>query len=201
MYTSIDFDYLFKIIIVGDSNVGKSSMLSRFVERIFSNSQMNTIGLDFKIKTVEIDGKTIKLHLWDAAGAERFRTITSSYYRGCHGVFLVYDVANRDSFENVKSWMLEVDRFASSDIKRILIGNKTDLAHSRQVSFEEGQQFAKHHDISFIETSARTAENVEQAFLTVTKELMTMTSSGQDKVSNNTIEINASRPLLSRSCC
>lgn len=132
---------------------------------------MPTIGVDFKIRNTEVDGKTIKLQIWDTAGQERFKTITSSYYKGAHGIIVTYDITDRDSFSAIQNWMAEVEKHASGDISRILVGNKCDLESQRAVSFEEGQELADHYCIRFLETSAKDSKNVEQAFTLMTREV------------------------------
>lgn len=132
---------------------------------------MPTIGVDFKIRNNEVDGKTIKLQIWDTAGQERFKTITSSYYKGAHGIIVTYDITDRDSFSAIQNWMAEVEKHASDNISRILVGNKCDLENSRAVSTEEGQELADHYCIRFLETSAKDSKNVEQAFTLMTREI------------------------------
>ncbi|KAK4353949.1 hypothetical protein RND71_026143 [Anisodus tanguticus] len=171
-------DYLFKLLLIGDSGVGKSCLLLRFADDTYLESYISTIGVDFKIRTVEQDGKTIKLQIvrlhlaflfkWDTAGQERFRTITSSYYRGAHGIIVVYDVTDQESFNNVKQWLNEIDRYASDNVNKILVGNKADLTANRVVSYETAKAFADEIGIPFLETSAKDATNVEQAFMAMT---------------------------------
>jgi Ras-related protein Rab-1A len=120
---------------------------------------------------VEIDGKTIKLQIWDTAGQERFRTITSSYYRGAHGIIVVYDVTDAESFNNVKQWLHEIDRYASENVNKLLVGNKSDLASKRTVSFEQGSEFAQSLGIEFVETSAKNSTNVEKAFMVMSSQI------------------------------
>eukprot|EP00252_Welwitschia_mirabilis_P002287 TRINITY_DN1219_c0_g1_i4.p1 TRINITY_DN1219_c0_g1~~TRINITY_DN1219_c0_g1_i4.p1 ORF type:complete len:139 (+),score=26.97 TRINITY_DN1219_c0_g1_i4:57-473(+) len=134
-----DFDYLFKILLVGDSAVGKSCLLLRFTEDSYAESYVSTIGVDFKIKTIELDGKTIKFQIWDTAGQERFKTVTSSYYRGAHGIIIVYDITDIDSFDHVKNWLSEIERYTKDGVDKILVGNKCDLEEKRAVD----QQIAK----------------------------------------------------------
>ena len=110
-----EYDYLFKLLLIGDSGVGKSCLLLRFADDTYTESYISTIGVDFKIRTIELDGKTIKLQIWDTAGQERFRTITSSYYRGAHGIIVVFDVTDQESFNNVKQWLHEIDRYACAN--------------------------------------------------------------------------------------
>ena len=126
-------DYLFKVLLIGNSGVGKSSLLLRFADDVFHENFMPTIGVDFKIRTIEVDGKTIKLQIWDTAGQDRFKTITSSYYRGAHGIIVTYDINDRDSFAKVSEWMSEVDKHSDKNISRILVGNKKDLEDQREI--------------------------------------------------------------------
>ena len=169
---SPDYDYLFKLLLIGNSGVGKSCLLMRYAENSFTENFFNTIGVDFKIKNIHLDKSMIKLQIWDTAGQERFRTLTSSYYRGAHGIIIVYDVCDRDSFENVRQWMTEIERFASEQVNKLLVGNKCDLDELRKVTFQEGAELAKHFDIPFLETSAKNSVNVEETFSTMTREIM-----------------------------
>ena len=165
-------DYLFKLLLIGDSGVGKSCLLLRFADDTYTESYISTIGVDFKIRTIELDGKTIKLQIWDTAGQERFRTITSSYYRGAHGIIVVYDVTDAESFNNVKQWLHEIDRYACENVNKLLVGNKIDLAApKRVVTTEQGKEFADSLKIEFLETSAKTAVNVENAFMTMASQI------------------------------
>ncbi|KAG7279340.1 hypothetical protein CRUP_001248 [Coryphaenoides rupestris] len=160
-----EYDYLFKLLLIGDSGVGKSCLLLRFADDTYTDSYITTIGVDFKIRTIELDGKTIKLQIWDTAGQERFRTITSSYYRGAHGIIVVYDTTDQDSFNNVKQWLQEIDRYASENVNKLLVGNKCDLT-TKKLEFA-GLAGA----FPFLETSAKNATNVEQAFMTMAAEI------------------------------
>ncbi|KAJ2656851.1 ras GTPase [Coemansia sp. RSA 1199] len=167
----LNSDYLFKLLLIGDSGVGKSCLLLRFADDTYTESYISTIGVDFKIRTIELDGKTVKLQIWDTAGQERFRTITSSYYRGAHGIIVVYDVTDADTFGNVKQWLQEIDRYASEGVNKLLVGNKSDLEDKRSVDFTEAQEFASGLNITFLETSAKDATNVESAFLTMARQI------------------------------
>lgn len=160
----MSYEYLFKILIIGDSGVGKSSILLRFAEDTFTESYISTIGVDFKIRSIEQDNKIIKLQIWDTAGQERFRTITTSYYRGAHGIIIVYDVTDAESFTNVQQWLLEINRYSSENVTKILVGNKSDLEHRRVVSTFSGQEYAESLNIDFIETSAKNTNNVDKVF-------------------------------------
>ena len=137
----------------------------------YTKSYISTIGVDFKIRTIELDGKTIKLQIWDTAGQERFRTITSSYYRGAHGIIVVYDVTDLESFNNVKQWLHEIDRYACDNVNKLLVGNKCDLTPKKVVDYTTAKEFAEQLNIPFLETSAKNATNVEQAFLTMAAEI------------------------------
>lgn len=138
-----EYDYLFKLLLIGDSGVGKSCLLLRFADDTYTESYISTIGVDFKIRTIELDGKTIKLQIWDTAGQERFRTITSSYYRGAHGIIVVYDVTDLDSFNNVKQWLSEIDRYACDNVNKLLVGNKCDMSARKVVDYNTAKEFAE----------------------------------------------------------
>merc|ERR1711988_996992 len=165
-----EYDYLFKLVLIGDSGVGKSCLLLRFADDTYTESYISTIGVDFKIRTIEIDNKTIKLQIWDTAGQERFRTISSTYYRGAHGIIVVYDITNQESFTNVKRWMQEIDKYARENVSKLLVGNKCDLDDQRKVSKGQGQDFAAQMDLQHLETSAKHAIGVETAFTTMAAE-------------------------------
>ncbi|KAI5395385.1 Ras- protein RABE1a, variant 2 [Lathyrus oleraceus] len=128
-----DYDYLIKLLLIGDSGVGKSCLLLRFSDGSFTTSFITTIGIDFKIRTIELDGKRIKLQIWDTAGQERFRTITTAYYRGAMGILLVYDVTDESSFNNIKNWIRNIEQHASDNVNKILVGNKADMDESKRV--------------------------------------------------------------------
>lgn len=164
-------DYLFKLLLIGDSGVGKSCLLLRFADDTYTESYISTIGVDFKIRTIELEGKTIKLQIWDTAGQERFRTITSSYYRGAHGIIVAYDVTDQESFNNVKQWLQEIDRYACENVNKLLVGNKSDLTTKKVVDYTTAKEFADQLGIPFLETSAKNATNVEQAFMTMAAEI------------------------------
>jgi len=166
-----EYDYLFKLLLIGDSGVGKSCLLLRFADDTYTESYISTIGVDFKIRTIELDGKTVKLQIWDTAGQERFRTITSSYYRGAHGIIVVYDVTDQESFANVKTWLGEIDRYAAENVNKLLVGNKADLVQKKVVEFSVAKEFADSLSIPFLETSAKNSTNVEEAFLTMARQI------------------------------
>ncbi len=200
-----DYDYLFKLLLIGDSGVGKSCLLLRFADDTYTQDYISTIGVDFKIRTVELDGKTVKLQIWDTAGQERFRTITSSYYRGAHGIIIVYDVTDHESFNNVKQWLQEIDRYATGGVMKLLVGNKSDLTDKKVVDSAQAKEFADALDIPFLETSALNSKNVEQAFLTMARQIKAQmaTSNVANNNSKNNIKISG-QPIgqtQSNGCC
>lgn len=162
-----------RLVLIGDSGVGKSSLLLRFADDSFTESFISTIGVDFRYRTIKVENnKEVKLQIWDTAGQDRFRSITSAYYRNADGIVMVYDVTKMDSFEHVEEWLSEVDKYATENIVKILVGNKADLHHERQVPRETAQRFADKLGMTFLESSAKTATNVPQVFETVATELM-----------------------------
>ena len=167
-----DYEFIFKVLLLGNSNVGKSSLFLRFVDDVWNDTFVPTIGVDFKIKTFEIDSKKIKMQIWDTAGQERFKNIISSYYRGAHGILLLYDVTDKESFKNLSNWLIEIEKNASKNILRILIGNKCDLEDKRVITHAQGKEFADTYGLKFIENSAKKNLNVSEAFETLGRELM-----------------------------
>jgi len=163
-----------KLLLIGNSSVGKSSLLLRFSDEQWlpEDEASATIGVDFRVHKMEANGKKVKLSIWDTAGQERFRTITSSYYRGAQGIILVYDVANRESFEALPRWYSELETYVSPSVVKIIVGNKVDKEFSRQVTFSEGERFAERMGSLFIEASAKTAVGVTEAFQEVVEKIM-----------------------------
>ncbi|KAH6788711.1 RAB GTPase-like protein A1F [Perilla frutescens var. frutescens] len=162
-----DYDYLFKLVLIGDSGVGKSNLLSRFARNEFSLESKSTIGVEFATRSIRVDDKIIKAQIWDTAGQERYRAITSAYYRGAVGALLVYDVTRHVTFENVERWLKELRDHTDQNIVIMLVGNKADLRHLRAVSTEDGQAFAEREKTYFMETSALESLNVENSFTEV----------------------------------
>jgi small GTP-binding protein len=162
---------MFKLLIVGESGVGKTCMLLRFADNLFEPDFLSTIGVDFKVKELLVDNKRVKLQIWDSAGQERFRNITASYYRGSSGIIIVYDVTKSDSFDKVTEWITEVRRFVPN-VPIVLVGNKCDMEDERQVPTEDGECLARSQDLVFLETSAKANTNIEAAFEKLTRKLM-----------------------------
>lgn len=165
------YDYLFKLLLIGDSGVGKTSVLFRFSDDAFNSTFISTIGIDFKIRTIELGDKKIKLQIWDTAGQERFRTITTAYYRGAMGILLVYDITNEKSFENIKTWIKNIEQHASADVEKMILGNKCDMEDKRKITKEQGEQLAKEYNVKFMETSAMNRTNVEKAFTEIASDI------------------------------
>ncbi|KAK9813849.1 hypothetical protein WJX73_001700 [Symbiochloris irregularis] len=166
-----DYDYLFKVVLIGDSGVGKSNLLSRFTRNEFCLESKSTIGVEFATRSIQVDGKTIKAQIWDTAGQERYRAITSAYYRGAVGALLVYDITKQVTFENVERWLKELRDHADANIVIMLVGNKSDLRHLRSVHTEDAQAYCEKEHLSFIETSALESTNVESAFKRILTEI------------------------------
>ncbi|KAJ7234007.1 hypothetical protein O6H91_17G034400 [Diphasiastrum complanatum] len=169
-------DYVFKIVLIGDSTVGKSQLLSRFSRNEFSLESKSTIGVEFQTRTIVVDHKTVKAQIWDTAGQERYRAITSAYYRGAVGAMVVYDITKQQTFEHVPRWLEELRSHADNNIVIMLVGNKADLGSLRAVSVEDAKEFAEKEGLFFIETSALESTNVESAFYTVLSEIYRIVS-------------------------
>jgi len=197
-----DYDYLFKLVLIGDSGVGKSCLLLRFADDNFTDSYISTIGVDFRFRTINIENKTVKLQIWDTAGQERFRTITSAYYRGADGIIMVYDVTSSESFDHVEEWLSEVDRYANENTSKLLVGNKADLIEEKQVPEDTAQRFAEKLSIPFLETSAKTATNVDAAFLTMAKELIkTREKQNTEGTPREKVKLKPVKPNNKKGCC
>jgi Ras-related protein Rab-8A len=168
------YDHLVKLLLIGDSGVGKSCILLRYCDNEFTTSFITTIGIDFKVKTVTVGDKRLKLQIWDTAGQERFKTICTAYYRGAQGIFLTFDVSDRKSFENVKNWGRQIKDNAQENVVRVLLANKADIPKDEwAISEEEGKQLAASlGDISIVETSAKEGVGVEEAFKIMAQKIL-----------------------------
>ncbi|KAJ6253578.1 ras-related protein rabd2a-like [Anaeramoeba flamelloides] len=180
-----NYDYLFKVVLIGESGVGKSSLMLRFT----------------KIKTLELDDKLVKLQIWDTSGQERFRTITRSYYRGAKGIILVYDVTDRQSFDCIKDWMEETDRYCEKNCCSIVIGNKSDLESKREVPKEIGQLFAEQYGLKFIETSAKMNQNVNAMFRQISKQMKQSEIKNLDNNIKKVVKVEKDSQIQKSSCC
>ena len=168
------YDYIFKLILIGSSGVGKSSILKRYIQKIFEEEYTCTIGVDFFMKSLNISNKSIKLQLWDTAGTEKFKSITTGYYRGANAAFVVFDLTYKSSFESVSEWIQNYYKYSNPDSEKyvILIGNKSDLKEKREISEEEIYDFAKNNKIKYFETSAKNGENIDECFYFIAEKLM-----------------------------
>ncbi|CAI4914107.1 AVN_HP_G0049280.mRNA.1.CDS.1 [Saccharomyces cerevisiae] len=180
-----DYDYLFKIVLIGDSGVGKSNLLSRFTTDEFNIESKSTIGVEFATRTIEVENKKIKAQIWDTAGQERYRAITSAYYRGAVGALIVYDISKSSSYENCNHWLTELRENADDNVAVGLIGNKSDLAHLRAVPTDEAKNFAMENQMLFTETSALNSDNVDKAFRELIVAIFQMVSKHQVDLSGS----------------
>ncbi|XP_039608506.1 ras-related protein Rab-25b [Polypterus senegalus] len=208
MGTEEDYNFVFKVVLIGESGVGKSNLLSRFTKNEFNHDSRTTIGVEFSTRTVIVDGLTVKAQIWDTAGLERYRAITSAYYRGAVGALLVYDISKHLTYASVERWLKELYDHADPHIVVMLVGNKSDLAHVRAVPTEEARDFAGKNGLLFIETSALESTNVETAFHNVLSEIYKKVAS--KKVTRGSISAvtlsnpnfaNAEQEEEKKSCC
>ena len=210
------FDLQIKLLMIGDSAVGKTSLLLRYANDTFSSTFITTIGIDFKIKTVDLDGRRVKLQIWDTAGQEQFRTITRSYFRGAQGIVLVYDITDRRTFNSVRSWMAQITDHADQQVARrrrslpftpstrsraqvnkVLVGNKSDNQSARQVSTQEGQALAAEYDVRFIEASAKADVNVTEAFQAIAQQVIDRIPRGMSRPASRQL---SSKKSSKKSC-
>ena len=176
-----DYDMLFKLLLIGDSSVGKTSIISRLSDDAFCLSNIPTIGIDFRLKTIEVMGKRIKLQIWDTAGQERFQTITANYYRRAMGIMVVYDITNTASFDNIAKWLRNIQVHAKEDFEMMLLGNKSDAEDRRVIGKERGEAIAHENGVPFLETSAKNNLNIEKAFHDLAKAILEKTMKTQDQ--------------------
>jgi Ras-related protein Rab-1A len=167
----MDYDFLFKIILTGDSGTGKTAIFRRFIDDNYSENYVSTIGVDFKVKTFEIEEKITKLQIWDLAGSDRFRSVTGSYYKGSHGIIIVYDVSDRESFKHIEEWMEEIENKTDSEAVKIIVGNKIDNGDKKVISTEEGYEFAMKKGALFVECSAKNSINIDAIFSILISEI------------------------------
>ncbi|KAK8805521.1 hypothetical protein WA158_002177 [Blastocystis sp. Blastoise] len=193
------YDYLYKVVLIGDSGVGKTCILSRFTKNQFSLEAKATVGVEFASKCMTVDKKKIKAQIWDTAGQERFRAITSAYYRGAVGALVVYDISHHGSFENVEEWLRELKQHSEPDIVVMLVGNKCDLKNQRAVTQEEAIAYAEKNGMAFIETSAYDSTGVVDAFQTILKaiyEKISVSHMQKDKKALTSLPVQSSPIVL-----
>lgn len=166
-------DIQYKVVLVGDSGVGKTSLILKFVDNIFNEESVSNMGVDCKTKVITVKGKKVALVIWDTAGQERFRTISGSFYNGAKGIIIVYDITDEESFRSVQIWATEIDRYVqNSDIQQLLVGNKSDLSEKRAVSKTAAEETAEKIQVKYFETSAKSGENVEKIFETLVQDIL-----------------------------
>ena len=180
-----EYDYLFKVVVIGDSGVGKSSICTRYTKNMYNDMFITTIGVDFECHTISLDDKIIKLQIWDTAGQERFNAITNSFYRGAHGIIIVFDVTNWESFSNVQKWLKEIELREPDVPYKLIVGNKCDQNSKRVITFEAANEYANKLNIPYLETSAKVSVNVDQAFLNMASEIKTRIIANTLQNSNN----------------
>jgi len=198
------YDYLLKILLVGESGVGKSCLLLRYTENSFSDSFISTIGVDFKIKKVILNDRNVKLQLWDTAGQERYRTIVASFYRGANGILLTFDVTEPNSFLKVRHWLGEIKKNAPEGTCVALVGNKCDLEDKRLITFKEASEFAEQNGLKYMETSAKTSDHVEEAFLMLAKDCLDVlvTKNTQEaKKEKDSVRVGVEKPSKQSGWC
>jgi Ras-related protein Rab-18 len=181
--------YNFKILLIGDSGVGKTSILSSFVNGTFEEGLKSTVGVDLRVKMVQVNDQDVRCILWDTAGQERFRTLTSAYYRGAQGVVLTYDMTSRSSFIDLKSWIKEMDQYLTTDPVTIIVANKVDRKDERTVSTSEGMAFAREQGTMYIETSAKTQQGIQQAFEELLQKIIELPQLCYDITEKTTINV------------
>ncbi|XP_067135075.1 ras-related protein Rab-37-like isoform X2 [Centruroides vittatus] len=196
-------DLIHKTILVGDSGVGKTSLLVQFDQGKFQTGSFSaTVGIGFTNKIVNVDETKVKLQIWDTAGQERFRSVTHAYYRDAHALLLLYDVTNKTSFDNTRAWLGEINEYAQDDVVIMLIGNKADVSAEREVKYEDGERLAKEYGVTFMETSAKTGMNVDLAFMAVARELLYNQTKEPDEARFNVAEyVRQESQRASTGCC
>ena len=189
---------LYKILILGDSTVGKTCFLTRYADNTFQENQMATLGVDYKLKNIKMeDGNTVKLQIWDTAGQDRFHSLTRNYFKGAHGIILLYDITTQSSFDNVSKWIKQIKEDASEKVVIILVGNKIDLEHKRAIPTEEGEKIAEEFGLIFFFCSAKTGKNINEAF----NELIKKTVANFSKPAGKGQKLKQNRSDGSKGCC
>ena len=196
------YDLLFKLLLIGDSGVGKTCILFRFSDDAFNTTFISTIGIDFKLKTIELNGKIIKLQIWDTAGQERFHTITTAYYRGALGVMMVYDITDKKSFDDITNWLRAIQEHANPNVEKMIIGNKCDMEERRVILKEHGEAVANANDALFLETSAKTNTNVDEAFEQIAERILNKTIiEEEDSEQIRNLSTKSTHTKKNQNCC
>ena len=193
------FDVKYKIMVLGESKVGKTSLIKRYTKDQFGGVYLTTVGMDFQDKIIEIEDKKVRLQVWDTAGQERFRNVTKSYFQSSQGLVLVYDITDRESFEKLNFWVDNIKNNAPENAKKILVGNKCDLANERQVSYEEGEKKASNYNIKFFESSAKEGTNVKEFFFYLANEIY-QDEKTKGKDNKKTVQLD-SKKKGKKGCC
>ena len=193
------FDLKYKIMVLGESKVGKTSLIKRYTKDQFGGVYLTTVGMDFQDKIIEIEDKKVRLQVWDTAGQERFRNVTKSYFQSSQGLLVVYDITDKDSFENINFWMENVKKNAPENVKLILVGNKCDLANERKVTIEDGENKARNYNIKFFESSAKDGTNVNELFFYLANEIY-QDEKTKEKDNKNSLKLKAKKKEK-KGCC
>ena len=206
-----NFDYLFKYIIIGDSSVGKSNLLMKFIQNKFTEEYLTTIGVEFGTKNIKINNKIYRIQIWDTAGQEYFRSIAKAYFKNCVCAMLVYDITCKESFDNIKNWLQDIHEESPKTVLIVLIGNKIDLEDKRIISFDDGKNFANENGLIFMETSAKTGEGINEIFEQTIKEInkkieenfydLNSETCGIKKGKTKTIDLNSDQNKIKKNCC
>jgi len=197
MNNSTYYDYIFKVLILGDSSVGKTCFLLRYSEDTFVENHISTIGLDYRLKMINLsDNKVVKMQIWDTAGQDRFRAITKNYYKGAHGIILMFDVTSSLSFNNIKNWLLQIKENTSDKIQIVLVGNKIDSPNRRVISKEDGEKLAREYNLNYFETSAKENVNIQETFSYLTKEIYNLAEKN-----NNRTTLDPTKKKKLAGCC
>ena len=203
-----DFDEKIKLMILGDSSVGKSSILRKYCKNEFLDKYITTIGIDFQIKYLTINNKKIKLQVWDTAGQERYRVVTKNYFNTSDGFIIIYDITNRETFTNINNWIEQITTIVGNNVKCVIFGNKNDLNNKRKVETDEGKELAEKFNFKFFETSAKEGNNIEEGFKSITMDILDDISSVKERRNNTSIlktkrgkKLNNNKEDNKKSCC
>ena len=193
-------DCVYKVLLLGDSTVGKTCFLKKYTDKTFQDVHMSTIGLDYRVKTMTLkSGKVVKLQIWDTAGQDRFRAITKNYYKGANGIILIYDVTSIQTYENVKNWISQIREEASPNVIIYIAGNKIDLEEERKIKTEEGQKLAEELGLPFFETAAKTGVNINESFEDLVEKIDVVYSKLEEKTGGNKVKVYQAK--TKKGCC